>query len=47
MAAEPIGAAASPEELDQLVKETDLGGREPVGKIGVFLAIVEIGRAHV
>src|SRR4030095_11500279 len=30
----------STEELDQLVKEADLGGREPGGAIGVALAIV-------
>ncbi|MBA4326845.1 MAG: C4-dicarboxylate ABC transporter [Polaromonas sp.] len=30
----------SVEELDQLVKEADLGGREPGGKIGVGLAIL-------
>jgi len=30
----------SAEELDQLVKEADLGGREPGGTIGVALAIV-------
>jgi TRAP transporter 4TM/12TM fusion protein len=27
-------------ELEQLVKEADLGGREPVGKVGIFLALV-------
>ena len=30
----------SAQELDQLVKEADLGGREPGGKIGVGLAIL-------
>ena len=43
MAVEPTavtGASASAEELDQLVKEADLGGREPKGKVGTFLAIV-------
>lgn len=30
----------STEELDQLVKEADLGGREPGGKIGLGLAIL-------
>jgi TRAP transporter 4TM/12TM fusion protein len=43
MAAEPTdatGVAASSEELDQIVKEADLGGREPTGSVGVFLAIV-------
>ncbi len=40
MAAESTLVAASHEELDQLVKEADLGGREPVGAIGTFLAIV-------
>jgi TRAP transporter 4TM/12TM fusion protein len=37
---EPKRVAASSEELDQLVKEADLGGREPTGKVGLFLAIV-------
>jgi TRAP transporter 4TM/12TM fusion protein len=27
-------------ELDQIVKDADIGGREPAGQIGVFLAIV-------
>lgn len=27
-------------DLDQLVKETDLGGREPEGSVGVLLAVV-------
>src|SRR6185436_2495791 len=43
MAAEPTAVtevAASTEALDQLVKEADLGGREPAGNVGVFLAIV-------
>ena len=39
MAAEAVKPASS-EDLDQLVKEADLGGREPAGKIGAFLAIV-------
>jgi TRAP transporter 4TM/12TM fusion protein len=30
----------STQELDQLVKEADLGGREPVGKVGLGLAIL-------
>ena len=30
----------STEALEQLVKETDLGGREPVGKIGLALAML-------
>jgi TRAP transporter 4TM/12TM fusion protein len=30
----------SAQELDQLVKEADLGGREPVGKVGLGLAIL-------
>src|SRR6187431_3348298 len=30
----------STEELDQLVKEADLGGREPGGAIGIGLAIL-------
>ena len=43
MAVEPTavtGLSASAEELDQLVKEADLGGREPKGHVGTFLAIV-------
>ncbi len=32
--------SASAEELDQLVKEADLGGREPAGKVGFALAIL-------
>ena len=31
---------ASAAELDQLVKEADLGGREPTGKVGLGLAIL-------
>ncbi len=31
---------ASAAELDQLVKEADLGGREPAGKVGLALAIL-------
>ena len=27
-------------ELDQLVKEADLGGREPAGKVGLGLALL-------
>ena len=27
-------------DLEQLVKEADLGGREPVGAVGAFLALV-------
>ncbi|MES2976203.1 MAG: TRAP transporter permease [Pseudomonadota bacterium] len=30
----------SAEQLDQLVKEADLGGREPAGKVGLFLTIL-------
>src|SRR5688572_5954682 len=30
----------STEELDQLVKEADLGGREPAGAVGLLLAAV-------
>ena len=36
-------AATAPEpnpDLEQLVKEADLGGREPPGKVGAFLALV-------
>ncbi|HEY6132728.1 MAG TPA: TRAP transporter permease [Rubrivivax sp.] len=33
-------AQASAAELDQLVKEADLGGREPAGKVGLGLAIL-------
>ena len=36
----PSHAQASTAELDQLVKEADLGGREPVGAVGVALAII-------
>ena len=36
-AAEP---AHVPEPLEQLVKEADLGGRDPVGWVGPFLAVV-------
>ena len=35
---EPIRPA--PSALEQLVKEADLGGREPAGAVGVFLALV-------
>ena len=38
--AEAVVKPASSEDLDQLVKEADIGGREPVGKVGVFLAIL-------
>ena len=31
---------ASAQELDQLVREADLGGREPAGAVGVLLAVV-------
>ena len=31
---------APPPDLEQFVKEVDLGGREPVGKIGALLALV-------
>jgi TRAP transporter 4TM/12TM fusion protein len=31
---------ASAAELDQLVKEADLGGREPAGKVGLALAVL-------
>jgi TRAP transporter 4TM/12TM fusion protein len=31
---------ASAAELDQIVKEADLGGREPAGKVGIALAIL-------
>mgnify|MGYP003353838523 FL=1 len=27
-------------ELEQLVKEADFGGREPLGRVGIFLALV-------
>ena len=30
----------SSEEIEQIVKEADLGGREPDGKIGVLLALI-------
>ena len=30
----------STDELEQIVKDADVGGREPVGKVGVLLAIV-------
>ena len=30
----------STEQLDQLVKEADLGGREPAGKVGIGLAVL-------
>jgi TRAP transporter 4TM/12TM fusion protein len=30
----------STDELDQLVKDADLGGREPIGKVGTMLAVV-------
>src|SRR5688500_13943346 len=30
----------SAQDLDQLVKEADLGGREPAGKVGLGLAIL-------
>ena len=35
-----MAAKASAAELDQLVKEADLGGREPAGKVGLGLAIL-------
>lgn len=35
---EPIRPA--PSDLEQLVKEADLGGREPAGPVGAFLALV-------
>lgn len=31
---------ASAPEIEQLVKEADLGGREPIGKVGAFLSLV-------
>ncbi len=34
------GVAMANPELEQFVKEADLGGREPEGKVGVFLATV-------
>jgi TRAP-type uncharacterized transport system fused permease subunit len=43
MAAEPTdvaAVAASSAELDQIVREADLGGREPAGRVGAFLAVV-------
>ncbi len=40
MAAEPAVAAASIEKAEELVKEADLGGREPTGKVGALLALV-------
>ena len=30
----------STDELEQIVKEADIGGREPAGKVGLLLAIV-------
>ena len=41
MSVKSTTVAASSAELDQLVKEADLGGREPKGKVGAF----QIGRA--
>ena len=35
-----MAGKASAEELDQLVKEADLGGREPAGAVSVGLAIL-------
>ena len=35
-----MAGKASVAELDQLVKEADLGGREPGGKVGLGLAIL-------
>ena len=40
MVTESTEVAASSAELDQLVKEADLGGREPKGKVGAFLAVI-------
>jgi len=33
----------SSEQLEQLVKEADLGGREPGGRVGLFLALIAAG----
>ena len=30
----------STDELEQIVKDADIGGREPAGKVGLLLAIV-------
>ncbi len=35
-----MNQAPTPVNLDQLVKEADLGGREPAGKVGLALAIL-------
>jgi len=40
MAAEPARVAGSVQAAEELVKEADLGAREPAGKIGLLLALV-------
>ena len=40
MAAEPLVTAAGTQAAEELVKEADLGGREPTGRAGVLLALV-------
>ena len=40
MAAEPLITAAASQAAEELVKEADLGGREPEGKVGALLALV-------
>ena len=35
-----IGPAASGDELERIVKEADLGGREPAGAIGRAIALI-------
>ncbi|MGH7348647.1 MAG: C4-dicarboxylate ABC transporter, partial [Candidatus Rokuibacteriota bacterium] len=33
----------SSEQLEQLVKEADLGGRDPGGRVGLFLSLIAAG----
>ena len=40
MAAEPLITAAASHAAEELVKEADLGGREPKGKVGTLLALL-------
>ena len=40
MAAEPELVAGSIQAAEELVKEADLGAREPAGNVGAFLALV-------
>jgi len=40
MAAEPARVAGSVQAAEELVKEADLGAREPAGRIGLLLALV-------